>query len=364
MDYASEKIKQIAFHQIKGIGPRVVRLIMHEFSTVSEIYDLNDSDLKAFISKKSIRDSILNKEYFDKAEREWKFCEKNDVEVLFVRDKKFPARLSFHEGSPTLLFYRGNADLNSRKIVAMVGTRAPSTHGKLRCEKVVEELKSHNCLVVSGLAYGVDIACHKAALKHGLDTIGVMGSGHDKIYPEQHASIARSMVNQGGLLTEFLSGTEILREMFPMRNRVVAAMSDAVIVMESARKGGSLITAEFANEYGKDVFAVPGRPEDESSQGCNLLIKSHKAHMYESIKDLEYIMRWSKEEKIIQAKLFQDLTDDELSIVNVIRHRGETHIDMVYSELNKPNGSLAALILNLELKGIIKSLPGKRYICV
>lgn len=364
MDYANEKIMQIAFHQIKGIGPRVVRLIMQEFDSISEIYDMNESELSEFISKKTIRDKILNKEYFDIGEKEYKFCEKNDVEVLFYKDKKFPARLNFHEGSPTLLFYRGSADLNARKIVGIVGTRNPSNHGKIRCEKIVKELKNHNCIIVSGLAYGIDITSHKAALENKMETIAVMGSGHDKIYPGHHKSVAKSMISQGGILTEFLSGTEIIREMFPMRNRVVAAMSDAIIVVESARKGGSLITAEFANEYGKDVFAVPGRPDDESSQGCNLLIKSHKAHMYESIKDLEYIMRWNKEENVIQTKLFEDLTDVELSIVNIIRHKGETHIDTIYSELNKTNGSLAAIILNLELKGIIKSLPGKRYICV
>ena len=364
MDYKTEKIHQIAFTQIKGIGPHVLRLIMREFNDITEIYELSESDLKSFISKDSIRESILNKEHFKRAEQEFDYCEKHGIEILFFKDKKYPNRLNYFESSPSLLYYKGNCDLNSLKIVSIVGTRDPSNHGKIKCEKIVEELVSHQVVVVSGLAFGIDVIAHKSAIKFGLPTIGVTAHGLDTIYPSSNSDVGKAMLENGGLLTEYMTKTEIIRELFPTRNRIVAAMCDALIVVESARKGGSLITAEYGNEFGKDVFAVPGRPEDDASRGCNLLIKSHKAHMYESVKDLEYILRWDKEKKTVQGKLFEDLSEEENKVVNFIRHQGESHIDSISGHLNKSSAHLAATILNLELKGILKSLPGKRYICI
>lgn len=359
MDYESKKTHEIALGLVKGIGPQVYRLLMQEFEEVEDIFNLSAKELKSFITNDKISKSILEKSTFYTAEKQFKFCEKRGIEILFFKDKKYPARLNFYEGTPCVLYYQGNADLNVQKVVSIVGTRAPSHQGKVRVEKIVEELKKHDCLIVSGLAFGIDVLAHSTSLNLGLKTIGVTAHGHDLIYPDSNADIAKKMLTQGGLLSEYMAGTEMIRELFPSRNRIVAAMCDAVIVVESAKKGGSLITADFGNEYGKDVFAVPGRPDDEASQGCNWLIKSHRAHMYESILDMEYIMRWNKEKTVVQAKLFEDLTEDEKIIIQLIRQHGEMHIDSLSQHFK---GTIAGVLLEMELKGIIKSIPGKRYI--
>lgn len=363
MQIRTEKISQIAFSLIKGMGPRAFRLIMQDFHTVSEIYDLPETMLKEFIPRESIRKQVLNRNSFERAELEYEYCLEHGIEVLFFQDKRYPQRLNFYEVSPCVLYFKGESDLNKQRVVSIVGTRDPSEHGKVTCERIVKDLVKYDCLIVSGLAYGIDVTAHKASLSSNLKTIGVTAHGLDQLYPNDHLDIAKKMIMQGGLLTEYPTGTEMIPKLFPTRNRIVAAMSDVVIVIESARKGGSLITAEFANEYGKDVFAIPGRPTDKRSEGCNLLIKSHKAHLYDSIKDLEYITRWNSTPSLLQGSLFEDLSEEELQIVNFVRHQPKVHIDVLNQHLKKQVGELSALILNLELKGILKSLPGKRYIC-
>lgn len=364
MDIQHEKIAQIAFNMTKGVGPHAFRLLMKDVHSVSEIFDLSNSDLIELIPRESMRKEILGKSNWDRAEEEYEYCLEHGIDILFFQDKRYPQRLNFYEASPCLLYYKGEADLNTQRVVSIVGTRDPSSHGRIACERVINELVKHNCLIVSGLAYGIDITAHKAALKQGLKTIGVTAHGFDQLYPADHSHVAKDMITQGGLLTEYPIGTEMIPKLFPTRNRIVAAMSDVVIVIESARKGGSLITAEFANEYGKDVFAIPGRPSDKKSEGCNFLIKSHKAHLYDSVKDLEYIVQWDSKPSAIQGSLFQELSDQERKIVNFIRHQPKVTIDEINQHLESQPGKMSAIILNLELKGIIKSLPGKRYICV
>lgn len=359
-----EKIYQIAFSLIKGIGPSGYRLIADEFENVGDIYQLSDEALKPFISKKSIREDVLNRTHFERATKEYNYCQENGIDILFYKESRYPQRLNFFDNLPCILFYRGNANLNAKRVVSIVGTRNPSEYGKIQCSKIVKALKAHDALIVSGLAYGIDITAHKSSLDNHLNTIGVMASGQSKIYPSDHLPVANKMLEAGGLLTEFLHDEEVIREMFPMRNRIVAAMSDVVIVVESAQRGGSLITAEFANEYGKDVFAVPGRPDDPVSKGCNLLIKSHKASMYESIKDLQYITRWNTEKIVVQTSLFKDLSNSERELVELVNKLGECHIDRIQKELKITAGELAIMLLNVELMGIIKSIPGKRYICI
>ena len=358
-----EKIYQIAFALTKGIGPRAYRLIMDEFEHASEIFSLSDNDLKQYITKESIRQDILNKVHIERAKEEFDYCQNEGVQILHYKDKAYPQRLNFFDNIAGILYFKGNADLNAKRIVSIVGTRNPSEYGKIRSEKIVAELQRHNCLIISGLAYGIDIIAHRSALKNNLQTVGVMASGHSVIYPPDHKDTAKLMLTNGGLLTEFKNDEEMKREMFPMRNRIVAAMCDAVIVVQSAAKGGSLITANFASEYNKTVFAIPGRPDDSASKGCNLLIKTQRASMYESIVDLEDLLNWDAKKMAVQTSLFEELNDDEKSIINYIRHVGEGHVDDIHRQLKKTQGSLAAVILNLELKGIIKSIPGKRYIC-
>lgn len=364
MDFETQKTYQLALNFIKGLGPSTYVNLIEEFGSAEAIFNLKEEELKPFISGKKVLKSILEKSSLTRAESEYKYCQKHGIKILSYSDKDFPKRILYYDNTPRLLFFRGNADLNSHKIVSMVGTRGATERGKVHCQKIVESLVEHNCLISSGLAYGVDIAAHKMALRFGLPTVGVVAHGLDDLYPGEHASTATKMLDNGGILTEFPSQTEMVRELFPMRNRIVASMCDALIVVESAVKGGSLITANFANEYGKDVFAIPGRPNDEFSEGCNLLIKSHRAHMYEGHKDLEYIMRWGKPTKVKQGKLFPELTESQTDIIHCIRHKGECHIDEISKITERPSSKLAADLLQLELKGLIKSIAGKRYICI
>ena len=363
MEHRHEKIHEIALTLVKGLGPRLFRLLMNEYGKASIIYDLNDEDLAIHTKKESIRDAILQKIHIPRAEQELTFCNKNGIEVLSFNDKRYPQRLNYYDNTPGILYYKGNADLNTRKIISIVGTRDPSNHGKIFCEKIVHDLLKHDCLILSGLAYGIDITAHKASVKENLPTVGVVAHGHDKLYPESNRPLANKMISNGGILSEFISETEMLRELFPMRNKIVAAMSDAVIVVESAEKGGSLITAKFAEQYNKPVFAIPGRPNDKRSKGCNMLIKQGSAHMYESIEDLESVLRWNSVKETTQGSLFVELSEEEKLIINHLRQFPESHVDELMKQTKLSLGSLSSSLLNLELKSYVKSLPGKRYIC-
>jgi DNA processing protein len=364
MDFQTHKTYQLALHFIKGLGPSTYTNLIEEYGTAEAVFQLKEDELKEFISHKKVIKAILDKSTMKKAESEFQFCQKHGIDILHYTDKAFPKRILYFDNTPRLLFFRGNADLNTHKIVSIVGTRQATERGKILCQKIIESLVGHNALIVSGLAYGVDVAAHKMALRNKLPTVGVVAHGLDDLYPGEHKSTATKMLDNGGILTEFPSNTEMIRELFPMRNRIVASMCDALIVVESAKKGGSLITANFANEYGKDVFAIPGRPNDEFSEGCNLLIKSHRAHMYEHHNDLEYIMRWDKPKKVKQGQLFPELSDNQSEIIHCIRNKGECHIDEISKITNRPTSKLAADLLQLELKGLIKSIAGKRYICI
>lgn len=364
MEFQTKKTYQLALHLVNGLGPATHMNLIEEFGSAEAIFELKEEELTPFVSKKKAIKAIIEKTTLKRAEKEFEYCQKQGINILHYTDKAFPKRILYFDNTPRMLFYKGNADLNTHKIVSIVGTRQASERGKIHCQKIIESLVDHQCLIVSGLAYGVDINAHKMALKYNLPTVGVVAHGLDEIYPKDHATTAKKMLENGGLLTEFPSKTDMVRELFPMRNRIVASICDALIVIESAKKGGSLITANFANEYGKDVFAIPGRPGDEYSEGCNLLIKSHRAHMYEEHKDLEYIMRWGKPTKISQGQLFPDLSDEQESIIHCIRQNGECHIDQISKLLDRPTSKLAADLLQLELKNLIKSLPGKRYICI
>ena len=254
--------------------------------------------------------------------------------------------------------------MNRQKIVAIVGTRNATVYGKEFCEKLMERFKLHDVMVLSGLAYGIDIAAHKSALNHNLETVGVLGHGLDRIYPSAHRGVAEKMVENGGLLTEFTHGTAPDRQNFPMRNRIIAGMADATIVVEATKNGGALITAEIANSYNRDVFAVPGRVHDEYSEGCNFLIKTNRANMLVSADDIEYIMGWVKpksEKSQKQLLLLPDLNDEEALIFNTIQQEESIAIDQLQIRLNMPLSKLAIQLLNLEMKALIVALPGKIY---
>ena len=314
-----------------------------------------------------IAKSIVNrKELFERAEKEVQFILDHKIEPLFFTDKRYPQRLKNCHDGPAMLYYKGNADLNAQKIVSVVGTRTPSAYGKQTTEKFIEELKDSGILVVSGLAYGIDITAHKVSLDNHLNTIGVLAHGLDRLYPSAHASIAERMIHQGGLLTEHISETNPDRENFPKRNRIVAGICDALVVVESKRGGGSLITATIANAYNKDVFAFPGKVGDVLSEGCNGLIKTNKASLIESVADLFYIMNWKEDAKPVkksgQIPLLLNLSNDEQKIVNAFTHdKHQLHIDEICYATNFPISKTSSCLLQLEFSNVITSLPGKVY---
>ncbi|MBL0026186.1 MAG: DNA-processing protein DprA [Saprospiraceae bacterium] len=233
----------------------------------------------------------------------------------------------------------------------------------MMCDKIVEGLHSFQILLISGLAYGIDAAAHRKSLEVGIPTLGVLGHGLDRYYPSDHTSLANKMIENGGVITEFTSGTMPDKENFPMRNRIIAAMSDAVVVIESKRKGGSIITAEFGNEYNRDVFALPGRVNEERSEGCNKLIKQNKAHLIESAADIAYIMRWEEldAQKMIQQQLFVELNENESRMINMIRDAKEITIDLLTYRMAMTPSEVSGMLLTLEFKGLLRSLPGKKY---
>ncbi|MCO6499977.1 MAG: DNA-processing protein DprA [Vicingus serpentipes] len=297
------------------------------------------------------------------AEKEIKFIESNDITPLFYLDKSYPNRLLHCEDSPVILYTKGEINFNNPKVISVVGTRKPTDYGKEFCEKIINELIPHDPLIISGLAYGIDVCAHKASIQNNISTAAVLAHGLDRTYPAQHTSVAKQMLEHGGLISDYKSGTNPDRENFPKRNRIVAGLSDLTIVIESSKKGGSLITAHIANDYNRDVFALPGRLTDSQSEGCNNLIKNHKAALIQSVKDIEYIMGWeaNKKEASPQTQLFVDLNEEEKIITHILSQQGKESIDNLALQAKLPMSKTATLLLNLEFNGVVKSLPGKLY---
>jgi len=306
---------------------------------------------------------IINQNVLGQAEDELKFIKKENIQTLFFNDADYPYRLKQAIDSPTMLYYKGVDVLNYDRILAIVGTRNITERGKELTDELVKKLKDAGVLVVSGLAYGVDTRAHKACVKNKIPTVGVVAHGLHTIYPSVNKSLSQEMQIQGGVLSEFISGTKPDAFNFPQRNRIIAGLADATLVIESGKKGGSLITADIANSYSRDVYAVPGRPQDTYSRGCNFLIKTNRAALVESAEDLLYQLSWDeiKKPKFIQPKLFLDLKPEEQKIVDILEKSSNTAIDVLMLESGLPSSKLAASLLNLEFAGVIKCLPGKVY---
>ena len=317
----------------------------------------------------SITAEALTNEYaiqtaLKRAEEEIKFIEKDEIIPLFFTDSEYPARLKQRDDGPVMLYSKGNINLNAERIVSIVGSRRATVYGKKICEQIVDALAPYNTLIISGLAYGIDITAHRAALKNNLPTVGVLAHGLDLVYPSEHTNTAKKMIESGGLISEFMSDTKMNPEYFPRRNRIVAGISEATIVIEATIKSGALITAQIANSYDRDVFAVPGRLDDSSSEGCNLLIKANKAMLIQSAEDVIKALSWdveTKKPRQTQPKLFSDLSGEEELIVNLLKEKKGIHIDELSIASKLSMGKTASLLLNLEFSGVIKSLPGKVY---
>lgn len=356
---------EIALTLVPGVGAVTARNLLENVGDAESIFKSSFAELTAIpgVGPKTA-ESIRSKDCLAQAEKELAFVEKFKIKTLFYTSEEYPWRLRNCYDAPILLYYKGNAELNSSRVISVVGTRSATAYGRELTEKLTEDLGSYDVLVISGLAYGIDGIAHKACLKHQIPTVGVVGHGLDRIYPAQHRSLAEKMLACGGILTEFPSGTKPDRENFPKRNRIVAGLADATIIVEAAKNGGALITADLANSYDRDVFAFPGRVNDQFSSGCNHLVKTNRANLITEAKDIAYLMGWETKDAGTlkpQLELSLNLAPEEEKIVAVLRDRDALSIDEIFSLTQISPGKLAMHLLSLEMAGVLTALPGKRY---
>lgn len=356
---------QIALTLIPNIGDVHAKTLVNNFGSAEEIFKAKKKQLEVIEGIGAIRAAAIKHfNDFTIAEEEIVFLEKYKITPLFIGDKNYPQRLLNCYDSPIMLYFKGNADLNQSKIIAIIGTRNNNEYGKTVCEKLVQDLAGENILIVSGLAFGIDTIAHKAALKNEMKTVAVLAHGLDRIYPSQNKPLAKEIIVQGGLLSDFRSKTNPDKQNFPKRNRIVAGISDAIVVVETGIKGGSLITAELGNGYNKDVFAIPGRINDPKSEGCNYLVKNNKAALVTSAADLLENMGWKEYKKPTakkQRELFIELSGEERIIVNILQQEQQMHVDEVYLKSGLSSSAVASALLTLEMQNVVASLPGKLY---
>ena len=358
----TELLHLLALQKVEGVGDIVAKKLLSHCGNAEAIFKTKGSQLSAIDGIGSVLiQKLKDRTIFTKAETELKFLRENDIQPVFFQEENYPDRLKHCIDGPILLFTSGNIDLKNRKIISIVGTRQITSYGMEFCKKLISDLAPLNPIIVSGFAYGVDIAAHQAAMEHNLQTIGVVDHGLNQIYPGPHKKYVAKMEQNGGFITEFWSSSNPDKENFVRRNRIVAGMSEATIVIESAEKGGSLITANMANDYNRDVFAVPGRTSDKYSQGCNNLIKTQKANLLTSAADLIYILNWDLDTPAqpIQKQLFVMLENEEHKICAYLQKNGKEIMDIIALECEFPIFKISSLLLNMELKGVIRPLPGK-----
>lgn len=361
-----ERLAFLALYFIPGIGPVLLKQLISYCGSAEEVFRQAKHKLVRIPGVGDITaDAIRTGKSMRQAEQEAAKAERHNVQILVYTDPAYPERLKSIEDAPALLYTRGNINFNHPRTVGIVGTRKATVYGKMCVEELVKDLVPHQAHIISGLAYGIDIHAHKEALKHGLPTMAVLGSGIDVVYPAMHRDTAEKMTNQGALITENPFGTNPDAHNFPQRNRIIAGMSDALIVVEASDRGGALITAEIANSYNRDVFAVPGNLNQPYSLGCNQLIKTNKANLLTSVRDLEYIMNWTLEQldKAAQLSLeLEDLDEEERQVLLLLKEKKRAlSIDELSFIAQLPQGKLSSLLLSLEFKNRVQSLPGKRY---
>lgn len=361
-----ELFHTLALAKVEGVGAILAKKLIHHFGTAEEVFKAP----KNILTKIDGIGSILYKNFqsktpFQQASTELKFIEKEAIQCFYFQEDTYPEKLKHCQDGPIILFGGGNLDLNKPKTISIVGTRNVTSYGQDFCKKLLEEIAPLNPTIISGFAYGVDIVAHTAAIDLGLQTVGVLAHGLNQIYPSSHKKHMAAMEKKGGFLTEFWSNSNPEKENFVRRNRIVAGISEATIVIESAEKGGSLITANLANDYNRDVFAVPGRITDKYSQGCNNLIKTQKAHLLTSAADLIYILNWRDElkprEKVIQKQLFVELEETEQQIYDFLLKNGKEHLDIIAINCEIPVFRISSILITMELKGVVRPLPGKLF---
>lgn len=358
---------KIGISLIPGIGSiNAKKLIAYTGSIEGVFREKKKNLLKIPGIGESLAENIVNQKVLAEAEKEIAFINRYEIRYHFYLDEDYPARLKNCEDGPIILFYKGQTDFNQARILSIVGTRSATDYGKECCNKLIDDLKArnHQVLIVSGLAYGIDICAHRAALRNGFETVAVLGHGLATLYPSAHKATAKEIVKQGALVTDFVSNTEPDRNNFVKRNRIIAGLADATLVVESGVKGGALITADIAGSYNRDVMAFPGRCTDSCSQGCNWLIKTNKAALIESAEDLEYLLGWEppkSKKAAVQTELFAEISPEEKQIIESLRETGELPIDSICLKTDMSMSKVSALLLNLEFAGMVRTLPGKVY---
>jgi len=354
----------LALQNVSKIGDITAKkLIQHCGSAEAVLKEKKNNLLKIDGIGSVLIGDLFSKHHLLGAEQELKFIDENNIVCHYFMEETYPEKLKHCIDGPIVLFQSGNINLKDQHIISVVGARKITTHGIAACENLVKQLAPYNPIIVSGFAYGTDITAQKAALKHNLQTIGCLAHGLNQVYPKVHKRYVADVERHGGFFTDFWSTDDFDRNNFLKRNRIIAGLSEATIVIESAEKGGSLVTADIANSYNREVFAVPGRITDTQSEGCNNLIKHQKAHVLSKPEDIPYILNWhiEDEKRPIQKKLFIELDTDEKVIYNFLKDNGKELLDMIALKCDMPTFRVASLLLNMELKGVVRPLPGKQF---
>lgn len=354
----------LALQHVPNLGDGSAKKLIRHFGSARAVFQEKKSSLLKIDGIGNFKlQNLFEKEHLNAAEEELKYIEKNGIQCFYYLDADYPERLKHCWDGPILLFQKGNVELKHKKIISLVGTRRATVSGVNFCRQFIEDLAPLDPVIVSGFAYGIDIAAQKAAMDFGLQTVGCLAHGFNHMYPREHYKYAKRVEEHGGFLSDFWSTDTFERTNFLKRNRIIAGLSEATVVIESAEKGGSLVTADIANSYNREVFAVPGKPSDRLSVGCNNLIKQQKAHLLTSAADLVYILNWQLEEKLkpVQKQLFVELEEEEQPLYDFLQLKGREQLDLIALHCNLPTFRTASILLNMELKGVIRPLPGKLF---
>lgn len=361
----NDLLHTLALHHVPNIGDIIAkRLISHCGSAQAVLKEKKQNLIKIDGIGSVILSNLYNKLHLKEAEKEIEFIKNNNIKVSYFEEDNYPEKLKHCIDAPILLFESGEINLNQSHIISIVGTRKITTNGSIFCEELIEKITPYNPVIVSGFAYGTDITAHKAALKNQLQTVACLAHGFHTIYPKTHKKYVGDIEKNGGFFTDFWSTDNFDKTNFLKRNRIIAGLSEATIVIESAQKGGSLVTADIANSYNRDVFAVPGRVTDSQSAGCNNLIKYQKAHILTTPLDVPYILNWKLEDHtkpVVQKQLFVELDTSEKMIYNYLKENNKQQLDGIALNCNMPIFKVAGILLNMELKGVLRPLPGKLF---
>jgi len=361
----NELLATLALQNVPNIGSTIAKKLIAHCGSAEAVFKEKSKMLSKIngIGQFALQ-GLYDQVHFDEAEAELRFIKDEKVRVHYFLEENYPEYLKHCLDGPVLLFSKGHINLENKRILSIVGSRKATSYGLAFCDELVETLTPYNPVIVSGFAYGIDIAAQKAALNYNLQTIGCLAHGLNQIYPKVHEKYVNAVENHGGFFTDFWSTDAFDRNNFLKRNRIIAGLSEATIVIESAEKGGSLVTADIANSYDRDVFALPGRASDKQSKGCNNLIKTQQAHLLSNPLDVPYILGWQLESKLkpsIQKKMFIELDPDEKVIFNFLKSQKKQQLDVIASQCDIPTFKLVGILLNMELKGLIRPLPGKKF---